>query len=200
MDSSVLLAALRQSGAQQFDPVGFYYLETLAQRTYAQQGRVKHLLEAKLAQALRAFQERFEQAQGASDPIALNVEKSPAQASLAQLVQSLAPHGAAQEPGVLTHGVGSHGELKTTRYFRNTWSKLSVDKQVTQALEQAPQNAGPMNSHRLVLRSLALMREISPDYLNRFTSYVDTLLCLEQASPGKPVPARKAVRARVVKK
>jgi hypothetical protein len=46
---------------------------------------------------------------------------------------------------------------------------------------QAPKNAGPINSHMLVLRALTLMREASPDYLNRFICYADTLLCLDQA-------------------
>lgn len=231
MDASVVMAALRQGGAQQFDPVGFYYLETLAQRTHGRQGRVKQLLECKLVQALGVFQARFVQAQsearraidehiaGHAAPLVADVQrlleagdfqavrqhlaafkKSQPKASLAELSSYLAQHGALQEQVGLGQGAGSRGELKTTRYFRNTWSKLSVDKRVTQALEQAPQNAGPMNSHRLVLRSLALMREISPDYLNRFTSYVDTLLCLEQGGQGKPAPARKPARAKVGKK
>jgi hypothetical protein len=49
-----------------------------------------------------------------------------------------------------------------------------------------------MNSHRLVLRSLALMREISPDYLTRFTAYVDALLCLDQNDKDKPAKTTKA--------
>jgi hypothetical protein len=63
---------------------------------------------------------------------------------------------------------------------------------VAQALDQAPKNAGPINSHMLVLRSLALMRDIAPDYLNRFMSYVDTLLCLD---PDAPAPAKSAGKA-----
>ena len=96
--------------------------------------------------------------------------------------------------------VGLRRELKTTRYFRNTWSKLSVEKQVTQALEQAPKNAGPINAHMLMLRSLALMREISPDYLNRFTSYADTLVCLDQGVKEKQVSAKNAADGQSGKK
>jgi hypothetical protein len=84
-------------------------------------------------------------------------------------------------------------ELKSVRQFRNTWSKLSADKQVAKALHQAPKNAGPINSHMLVLRSLALMREISPDYLNRFMTYADSLLCLDQHEQAKyALPAKSA--------
>jgi hypothetical protein len=90
--------------------------------------------------------------------------------------------------------------LKSIRYFRNTWSKLSVDRQVNKALDQAPKNAGPINSHMLVLRSLALMRELSPDYLNRFMSHVDTLLCLDQVDQAKQSTIRQAAERQVSKK
>jgi hypothetical protein len=51
----------------------------------------------------------------------------------------------------------------------------------------------------VVLRSLALMRDISPDYLNRFMSYVDALLCLEQVdreAPATPKAKPDAARAK----
>jgi hypothetical protein len=82
----------------------------------------------------------------------------------------------------------------------NTWSKLSVDRQVTQALHQAPANAGPINSHMLVLRSLTLMRDISPEYLNRFISYADTLLCLHPDEMKKQLNAKEAGTGESAKK
>jgi hypothetical protein len=115
--------------------------------------------------------------------------------SLGDLVRDMAKHSSdpvmGGTEGIFHGGVGLRAELKATRYFRNTWSKLSVNKRVTQALDQAPRNAGPINSHMLVLRSLALMREISPEYLSRFTSYVDTLLCLDQCIKEKQANGKK---------
>jgi hypothetical protein len=47
-----------------------------------------------------------------------------------------------------------------------------------------------------VLRTLGLLRDLSPDYLRRFLSHVETLQWLEQASqtitPVKPRPARRS--------
>jgi hypothetical protein len=80
--------------------------------------------------------------------------------------------------------------------FKKQLSQISVQKQVTQAIAQAPHNAGPINSHMLVLRSLGLMRNISPDYLNRFMAHVDTLLCLEEAGKGKLTPKKAAPSAK----
>ena len=42
-----------------------------------------------------------------------------------------------------------------------------------------------MNSQHLVLRSLQVMRDIAPDYLQSFMSYIDTLVWLEQAAPTR---------------
>jgi hypothetical protein len=120
------------------------------------------------------------------------LEQGPRSSPLAELtrhIEQLAP--SFSEAGVAEQS-GPSTELKAIRYYRDTWSKLSVDKQVAKAIENAPDNAGPLNSHYLVLRSLELMREISPDYLNRFMSYVDTLLCLEQAERKSRQPVKKA--------
>lgn len=195
VDFSQDLAALRQGGADQFDPVRLHYLQALATRASAHQGSVKRILDGKLAQALAAFRERLEQAQrDAKDSVATLIESEP-RASLGELVRYMAQHSPDHAEDSFDGHAGLRRELKATRYFRNTWSKLSVDKQVTQAIKHAPKNAGPINSHMLVLRSLALMREISPDYLNRFTSYVDALLCLDQCDKEKQVTARKAADA-----
>ncbi|OGB29645.1 MAG: hypothetical protein A3F78_02475 [Burkholderiales bacterium RIFCSPLOWO2_12_FULL_61_40] len=218
------IACLRQAGVGQFDPVRLHYLEVLARRAQDQQGPVQRILEDKLAQALAALAARFEQAQGqARDRMARITPQYPQAADelrrlylagdfrglerctttlktsnrptpLGDLARAMAQVAPDKAEG---HGEGYGGsrpELKTMRYFRNTWSKLSVEKQVTQALGQAPKNAGPINSHMLVVRSLALMREISPDYLNRYISYVDTLLCLDQSDKkSKPLPKKPPV-------
>ena len=72
-------------------------------------------------------------------------------------------------------------ELKALRFFRRNWARLSVDRQLSPSIARVPEQAGPLHSQRLVLRSLQLMREVSPDYLDRFMSYVDALMWLEQA-------------------
>jgi hypothetical protein len=52
-------------------------------------------------------------------------------------------------------------------------------------LATVPKNAGPLNSHHLVHQSLTLMRELSPEYLTQFVSYVETLSWLDRAqTPG----------------
>lgn len=118
-------------------------------------------------------------------------------ASLAQLnhyIQSTSQAGSPAQ-GVSHVKVGST-EMKSLHRFRQTWARMSAEDEVDKALSRAPENAGPLNSHSLALRSLALMRELSPDYLRRFLAHLDTLLWLDhmnQTSTSLPVkPVRRA--------
>ncbi|GAA4015772.1 DUF2894 domain-containing protein [Actimicrobium antarcticum] len=229
-DFGALIASLHAAGVNRFDPVRLHYAEVLAARAMAHQGTVKHLLDARLAQALAELTQRFEQAQSdarttmdrtvlhtpqAADQLlryfaahdfrgvqrcAESLNKRGQPASLGALVRLL---GQAAPDSAEVHAddkTGARTELKTLRKFRNTWSTLSANKQVTQALEQAPKNAGPINSHMLVLRSLALMRTISPEYLHRFLSYADTLLCLDPGEKEKPATLKKSPAVKATKK
>lgn len=181
LDSRQQLSELRLQGAHQLDPVRFHYLETLAMRLPAVHRDAQRVLEAKLAAALAAYRARFEQARSGTESVSC-----PAAPVHRPSLAGLIPMHAGTD--------ASHPELKSLRYFRNTWSKLSVDRQVKKAFEQGPENAGPLNSHRLVLRSLQLMRDISPDYLNRFMSHVDALLWLDQADPKNKAAVKKPPR------
>lgn len=188
--SDTLVDALREDGAHRFDPVRFHYIEALAHRSSAHQGPVKRILDGKLAAAVAHYRAGFEHAQSAKQDTAAPSEADSRRETLGDLVRYMAQHAP----------VASGAELKSVHYFRNTWSRLSAEKQVTQALGQAPKNAGPINSHVVALRSLALMRDISPDYLNRFMSYVDTLLCLDQGDKGALPAARPPRAAKAAKK
>jgi len=111
--------------------------------------------------------------------------------ALTELLAQLAPQtppAAADTPVPAARVERPPVELKSVRMFRRTWSRLRVDQQLADALAQAPEDAGPLNSHSLVLRALRLMRDISPDYLEQFAGYVEALLWLEQVSGGGPAP------------
>ncbi len=85
-------------------------------------------------------------------------------------------------------------ELPSVRRFRRAWVRTHSQDQVTQAVARRPAQAGPLNSHLLVLQLLASLRDLSPDYLRRLLLHVETLQWLEQAVPPAvvtPRPARK---------
>ena len=180
------------------DAVRLHFLQALARRTNEREGAVRHLLEGKLDRASAAHHARVAQQADAAgnEP---HRQSTPQPSPLAALTEALTqripknaigavdtavsadPNAEGRDPGL-----EARPELKSIRYFRATWSKLSVDKQLAQAIAHGPENAGPLNSHQLVLRSLAVMRDIAPDYLNRFMSYADTLLWLDHVD-SRPV-------------
>lgn len=98
--------------------------------------------------------------------------------------------GAALPPA--TAPAQDNGEMRSLRRFRQVWTKVAAQDKVQRALQRQPRNAGPLNSHMLVLRTIELMRDLSPDYLARFVTQLDTLLWLEQASPRAMASAAAA--------
>jgi hypothetical protein len=188
------MAALAKEAAQR-DPVGWHYIQVLAERTRTQTGLAQELLQAKLNSALAQLQARLAAPKKPHTPHTPHIHPnrhppSPLSALLRDMAAPLADRPLSP---------GGQGRMDNPRVaqFRQQLGKISVQKQVTQAIAQAPQNAGPINSHMLVLRSLGLMRDLSPDYLNRFMGYVDTLFFLDvpqtvKASPKKAVPASKS--------
>lgn len=86
-------------------------------------------------------------------------------------------------------------EMKSVQQFRQSWHRMKVQDQVEQALQQGPANAGPLNSHRLVLRTLGLMQDLSPAYLHHFMSHLDTMLQLDTLTlPQAAKPAKGGKR------
>ncbi len=72
-------------------------------------------------------------------------------------------------------------DIPSVRRFRQSLEKISSEKRVVQAINEAPENPGPLNQHRLAIQSLSILRDLSPRYLSRFVSYTSTLQWLEQA-------------------
>lgn len=192
-DATERIRALREDGTHAVDPIGFHYLETLARRAQDHQGHLGQLLQDKLQAAAQSFAERVrvlrEAEQTHREAPAVQSLNDPV-GGLRGLVERLNRQAPSEDVNLPAQRTLSRPELQSVRHFRKTWSRLSMDKQVAHAFAQAPKNAGPLNSHVVALRTLEQMREISPDYLHRFLSYVDTLARLDQ-SGAVPVAGKK---------
>lgn len=196
--------ALREAGAAERDPVRFAYLEALSRRVAVQPASIQTTLRQKLA----ALADELSRP---SAP-AINAIQPDSHSPLAALLQHIGQHEHPENPASDASRAASTvnpkkrpksarpagnqaPELKAVTIFRDAWSKLSTEQQLTQTLAQAPENAGPMNSQHLVLRSLELMRDLAPDYLQGFMSYIDTLIWLEHAAPSR-TPAQRPAPAK----
>ena len=194
---ALTLDALRARGAQRLAPLRFAFAQALARRAAAHQGPVRELLDARLALALADCAAQCGQALAGAGPAGARPAAHGQPGPLGDLVRLLdgqpgAALAGAQDASTAAPQPGPPAELKSLQQSRSTWARLSVDRQLSRSLAQLPQNPGPLNSQLLALRSLQLMQDIAPAYLQGFVAQVETLLWLEDASQGAaPLPGKR---------
>ena len=184
------------------DAVRARFAQALARRAGAHAGAARRVLDDRLASLMAALSPTTEASR--AEPA------SPARGALAELVAHAARETAAPVlgPAAKPRETSPHKAVTdaaaaapTLQFFKRTWSRLSADQRLAQSLATLPGNAGPLNSHHLVHRSLTLMRELSPEYLERFVGYIDALQWLEQSNEAaaqevRPAGTKKAMAAR----
>jgi hypothetical protein len=179
--AQALLDAWREQGDDRASRMRLRVIEALAQRASQQQGDTRRVLEARLS-ALVDAQGLPHARDGA--PV------EPARSPLADLLDELKRRSGA-------HAAPS----QMLDELRAIWSTVSAEKRLRESLAQVPRNAGPLNSSSLVHRSLSLMREVSPEYLQHFLGYIDTLSWMEELMLASgAVAAKDAPRAATSKK
>ncbi|WP_175832511.1 DUF2894 domain-containing protein [Burkholderia cenocepacia] len=188
-----MLDAWREQGADRLDPVGFHRIDALEKRAAVLDGAARVLLDARLATLIDGFAKRVARADDDAEATRETVQAAAgarARGVLATLVEGFARDAQADRRGL---------DPELVDYFRTMWSKVRTEQQYRQSLDQVPRNAGPLNSNSLVHRSLATMRELSPEYLQQFLSYVDALAWLEDLAGGGAQPEKEAPRAKAAK-
>ncbi|MCC4597961.1 DUF2894 domain-containing protein [Xanthomonas campestris pv. phormiicola] len=203
--ASELIAAWRAQHAERLDPLRFRFIEALARRVDAHHGEARRLLEERLSVLLQAYADdltKMPAVAGAADADAANanananvapVATTTVRGPLGELLDRFAGDTANAMPS-------QSAQLPALDEARRLWTALRSRSQVRQSLQQAPSGAGPLNSGVLVHRSLALMRTLSPDYLQHFLAYVDALSWLQQLRDGGTLAAQQKPGADIGKK
>ncbi|MET4576100.1 DUF2894 domain-containing protein [Ottowia thiooxydans] len=164
-------------------------IAAMARRAQDHQGATRELLEARLAQLGAESESSVSKS---LPPVSRSSERGP----LGRLADGLAARHASAEPSGpdvpgLSAGSAAQRELGTLRQFRGAWSRMFAERRLRQTMEQVPPQAGPLNSHHMVHRALAVMQEISPAYLQRFVTQVEALLWLEQQQMPVAAPTQR---------
>ncbi|CTP93137.1 hypothetical protein XTPLMG728_3535 [Xanthomonas translucens pv. poae] len=201
--ASELLGTWRQQHAERLDPLRLRFIEALARRADAHQGEARRLLEQKLSALLDAYAADLARMSAATAAAAAadadaDADAAPnatasARSPLGDLLQRFAS-GATHDAHAAANAMPPQpAQLPALDDARRLWTELRSRSQLRQSLQQAPADAGPLNSGVLVHRALALMRSLSPGYLQQFLAYVDALSWLQQlhdagalATPHKP--------------
>jgi len=157
------------------DPVRLRVLQGLARRAAAQSGALRERLVSKLVQRAEAT------------PVALPARQlAGAPCPLAELVAQLQ----------------AGPELRNVTAHRRTWGQLRVQRRMAEVSAPVPEHLGPLNSQVLVSRALQQLQGLSPDYLQRLLTQLDTLAALaplqaaaEAEKPARPAPRPAAKKA-----
>lgn len=196
------ITAMRDRGEHRVDPLRYGYIDALARRADRHAGDVRRRLDRELARALADYRERVAMSRSPGADVlsapAPTPPPAPAPGPLGELVRrldgrrSVAPQ---QQHPLHRAANAAAPDLAALRDTLATWVRLSVDRQLSRSLQQAPANPGPLNTHGLVLRSLQLMQQISPDYLDRIVEQIETLSWLDAAATAAaPVPGQRIRR------
>lgn len=190
-----VLAALRNCGAAQRDGAGFHYLETLARRLQDAPPALAPRLRDSLRQALAGW-DVVAPAPVHPEEVATERAEPPDAGAPASLLAGLNEHLASSARAGADLLLAPPGErwpaLRSAQRFHDAWSRVHAEEQLERAIGRGPAQAGPLNSHKLVLRTLTLMRELSPAYLRGFLARAEALLQVEQALAGLRPPVVKA--------
>ena len=169
------------SGLDQCDPVRVLHIQRLLTRAVSQPKSVQAILAARVQQEIQAYEQRW-QAAGVQSTQPPSKTSAPSLSPLAELTEYLGAQNRHEPTPSLAGDESVASDMKSVRRFSQVWSHIAAEQQVKQALNRGPENAGPLNAHRLMLRSLALMQSLSPDYLRRFLGQADALLWVDQAN------------------
>ncbi|HEY4560480.1 MAG TPA: DUF2894 domain-containing protein [Lysobacter sp.] len=173
VDIAALLATLQQRGADRLDPLRYARIRALSRRAADRDGGLRRALDARIAELASACMASLDPSH---DGPARDNPRQPARNAFATLHERLADTASPKAQAATTALDELHRASATAR----------ARSQVRQALDSAPQDAGPLNSTLLVHRALTLMRDVSPDYLQAFMGYVDTLAWLDGMAADKP--------------
>lgn len=177
----------RAAGADRAQPLRFAALEALARRAQAQQGLARARIEERLARLVERYATDLDAVApepGRADPVAPGplVEVTALLGGIARQRHGTTSAGEVQEMAML-------GEL------RRLWAQVRSESQLRRSLQDLPEDAGPLNSGKLVHRALNLMGGLSPQYLRHFLAHLDTLAWIGQVEAPAPRPAEKAGKA-----
>lgn len=192
-DIDARLDRLRAGAAEKRDVAGWHFIEALARRAAECPLRCRAAILRRLARALDDHESRMARAAAAMHNAGFQPQA--AKSLMMPLLEALNAPSNATTPDTPP----LRQDLKAVRHFRRSWARLHTERQLAQALTQAPENAGPLNSQHLLLQAMTRLRGFSPDYLEAFIGYADALLWLEQAGAtleaAKKSPAKATAKA-----
>lgn len=192
------ITRLRTRGAARAEPVRWRQIEAMARRAQQHHGLPRQLIDQRLAELLAACEAaltsrpppapRSAPARRRSPLAVLHGQLQAAAHATAEAAADAAP-GPAPGPG-LPAGTAPLPELRALREHRATWARLDATRRLQRLALPVPDQAGPLNTQRLLQQALQLLHDTAPDYLNPLLQQLETLQWLEQGLLGEMAQRR----------
>lgn len=184
------LAAWREHGDDRIDPLRFGLIDALTRRVGRYEGPVRAQLDARLSQLVEDYAGIVQR--HVSAPVSTEATPSP----LRQLIDLLTAEPLQyQLPLTATGGadveVGDGSDVAAMPVldeFQQLWGRIRIESLLRQCLDALPEDAGPLHSSVLTYRAMAVMQELSLEYLQHFIAYVDVLTWMEPLSGNDTAP------------
>lgn len=193
-----MLDGWREQAADRIAPVRFHHVAALQRRAALLEGEARRILDDRIAGLLAAYADTVERAASMrDDAITPRVEDRETLATLTRLLAGRAHAGETDATGDDPSAHVRPPRMDALADARRIWTDVRTHSQVRQSLEQTAEDAGPLNSNRLVHRAIQFMGECAPACREHFLAYVDALSWLQQmAQPGTPGNSRAPAAAR----
>lgn len=194
--------ALLSTPQGRYNPVRLRHIEGLLQRFEKSRGAVAEVLAARLAMALARYRADMPPRVQTDAGRTRDPGPVPSLAALRRQLSRAAGQATDRSLGETLHAqerellaaveCGDAGratiepapDLRAARRFRDALVRLNAERVLEQASAEVPEDAGPLNPQRLAAQSLQSMHTLSPHYLTRLVSYLETLFWLEQTDRG----------------
>lgn len=199
------LAQLQASDAHKHDPVRWRYITALIERAQTQRESVQTQLLEKAENVLEDYQQRYglddqsdshrdvQQAPNFIQELKALVEylsstTNPAQQDSASglgalnalLLEQDQALNIQQLASTTPTSTGSATTLKSSLAYQQLQEKQRIDQFIDKALQQTPENPGPLNPEVMVIKMIKQLYQLSPEYVGRYISYFETLRWLEK--------------------
>lgn len=186
------LVQLAEQGAAEHDPLRFAYLSGLHARLSAMPRAPKRLWQ-KLESGLVECRSTLAQHHDRNDATAAKTRR-PRLSPLLDMLNSdddapapentLADLLGQQALRFLPDSGSSRDSRRSTFHhlapLRDAVARRQRQQRIRQLIGQAPPDAGPLNSHRIVAQALETLQQQAPTYLDHLVNYLDSLIALEQ--------------------
>jgi len=185
------LEACANQGFAETHPLNFYYLQALLENLSNRPLLSDALFNGLVSKAALFIKDYQQTRKAPADPAAEQPLPESGLSKLKALNRQLQQRTGisrqapvtVQQSGQQTEPVSedknTKSELQALKHYQQLFEKMAVERLLNKVMQEIPENAGPLNPERVVIRCLSTLQDISPSYAMRLMGYYESLISLQ---------------------